>query len=57
MRDQGQPFNSSKAWRICIRSHAKNIVPEEAWEKRLEINRTPVWFLIRSIQLKLEIVD
>ena|GEM_PF-5942352 len=36
--------------------HAGNIVPEDAWEKRLGINDTPVWFLIRSTQLKLEVV-
>jgi hypothetical protein len=57
MLDQGQPFVSSKAWRICIRNHAKNIVPEDAWEKRLEIDGTPLWFLIRSMQVELEIVD
>ncbi len=53
MLDQGQPFDSNKAWHICIRNHAKKIVPDEAWEKRLEINGTPVWFLIRSMQLGL----
>jgi hypothetical protein len=57
MLDQGQPFSSSKAWRICLRNHAKDIVPEDAWEKRLEIDGTPLWFLIRSMQVELEIVD
>ena len=57
MLDQGQPFNSSKAWHICMRNHAENIVPEDAWEKRLEIDGTPLWFLIRSMQVELEIVD
>lgn len=56
MLDQGQPFDSHKAWQACIRNHAKNIVPEEAWENRLEITGTPAWFLIRSLQLKLDIV-
>ena len=56
MLDQGQPFDSAEAWRTCIRSHVKGIVPEGAWEKRLEIGRTPVWFLIRSMQLRLEAV-
>jgi len=56
MLDQGQPFDGSKAWQDCIRDHATAIVPEEAWEKRLEIAGVPVWFLIRSMQLKLEVV-
>lgn len=54
MLDRGQPFNSSEAWQTYMRNHAKNIVPDDAWEKRLEIDGTPVWFLIRSMQLKLE---
>jgi len=53
MSDQGQPFNSYRAWDICIRNHAENFVPDDAWEKKLEINGTPVWFLIRSMQLGL----
>ncbi len=53
MSDQGQPFNSYRAWDICIRNHAKNIVPDDAWEKKLEINGTSVCFLIRSMQLGL----
>jgi len=56
MLDQGRPFDDSKAWQACIRNHAKAIVPEEAWEKRLEIAGTPVWFLIRSMQLELQVV-
>jgi len=57
MSDQGQPFDSSKAWHDCIRSHAKGIVPEGAWEKRIEINGTPLWFLIRSMRVRMGIVD
>ena len=56
MLDQGQPFNDREAWQICMRNHAKNIIPEDAWEKRLEIDGIPTWFLIRSMQLKLEVV-
>jgi hypothetical protein len=57
MFDQGQPFDSIKTWHDCIRNHAKNIVPEGAWEKRIEIDSTPLWFLIRSMRLKMQIVD
>lgn len=56
MLDQGQPFDSPESWQICIRSHAKNIVPEGAWERKLEIDDTPVWFLIRAMRLTLEAV-
>lgn len=49
MIDQGQPFSNSTAWDKCIRSHAKEIVPENAWERRLDIGGTPLWFLIRSL--------
>jgi hypothetical protein len=56
MLDQGQPFNDREAWQTCMRNHAKNIIPEDAWEKRLEIDGIPAWFLIRSMQLKLEIM-
>lgn len=54
MFDQGQPFENKKGWDICIRNYAKNIVPDDAWERKLEINNIPVWFLIRSMQLGLE---
>ena len=57
MCDQGQPFDNNRTWDSCIRNHAKNIVPDDAWGKRLEINGTPVWFLIRSVQLELNKVD
>ena len=57
MCDQGQPFDNNRAWDSCIRNHAKNIVPGDAWGKRLEIKGTPVWFLIRSVQLELNKVD
>ncbi len=56
MLDQGQPFDSPEAWQTCIRNHAKNIIPEDMWETRTEIDGTPVWFRIRSMQLKLEAV-
>lgn len=57
MLDQGQYFDSGEAWQACIRNHSNGIVPEDTWERRLEINGTPVWFLIRSARLTLEVVD
>jgi hypothetical protein len=57
MCDQGQPFDNNSVWDSCIRNHAKNIVPDDAWGKRLDIDGTPVWFLIRSVQLEPKKVD
>ena len=56
MLDQGQYFDSDEAWQACIRNHSNGIVPEDAWERRLEINGTPVWFLIRSARLTLDVM-
>lgn len=55
MIDQGQPFDNVKAWEKAIRSHAKGRVPDNAWNKRLDIGSTPLWFLIRSIELTLNL--
>jgi hypothetical protein len=57
MLDQGERFDSPEAWQICIRDHAQGIVPEGAWDRKVHIGGTPVWFLIRSMQLKLEEYD
>lgn len=53
MLDQGQPFDSYEAWNISIRNHAKNMVPDNAWGQKFEINNTQMWFLIRSMQIGL----
>lgn len=49
MRDQGQPFDSALAWENSLRTHAKGIVPDEAWGNMFDINGTPAWFLIKSL--------
>ena len=51
MTDQGQFFDSNKAWEACIRNHSQNFVPADAWGKRLEISNMPAWFHIRSMEL------
>jgi len=52
MTDQGQPFDCHEIWQECIQKHAEGIVPETAWNERLEVNGIPIWFLIRSAQLR-----
>lgn len=57
MSDRGQPFDTSKAWHHCIWTHARGIVPETAWDKRLQIHGTPLSFIRRSVQLEAVVVD
>lgn len=49
--NQSQPFDDANAWEISMLNHAKGIVPTDAWNKRLEVSGTPMWFLIRSLEL------
>ena len=51
MSDQGQPFKDAKAWERYLLYHANGLVPNNAWEKRLLIGKTPIWFLIKSMEL------
>jgi hypothetical protein len=52
MADQGEPFHSTDEWSDVIRSHAHGIVPDHAWNTRLEINGTPMCALIRAVDLR-----
>jgi hypothetical protein len=51
MVDQGKPFNSTDEWDDIIRSHASGIVPDRVWNMKLEINGTPMYALIRTVDL------
>ncbi len=52
MIDQGQPFDSASAWENCLRAHAGGIVPDEAWGNKFNVNGTPAWFLIKSLDYR-----
>jgi len=52
MRDQGAPFTSAEDWDRALRHHAARIVPDIAWERRIEIGSTTVLPLIRSVQIE-----
>lgn len=52
MRD-GKPFASAAEWDDAVRSHGRGIVPEDAWERPIDINGTPLLPLIRSLELPL----
>ena len=55
MHDQGEPFANHASWEACLRSHAKSIVPDDAWGKRFQINGVPIWFLIKSMELPVDV--
>ena len=46
--DVGQPFADDADWRETFWSHAAPIVPEELFERRLDVGNAPAWFLVRS---------
>lgn len=52
MADQGKPFHSTNEWGDAIRGHAHGIVPDWAWNTRLEINSTSMCALIRAVDLR-----
>lgn len=53
MRDQGDPFATAADWEAAVRSHAKGIIPDAAWEWRLDVRGTSVIPTIRAMELPL----
>jgi hypothetical protein len=53
MEDRGTPFADGKAWAGVVKEYSQGFVPEAAWNKRLLIEDTPLWVLVRSIQVDL----
>jgi hypothetical protein len=49
--DVGPPFADEADWREAFWSHATHIVPDELFERRLDIGKAPAWFLVRSRQI------
>jgi hypothetical protein len=50
MRDQGEPFADPAAWEDLVKERSRGIVPEAVWDRRLMIQGTPLWVLIRSVE-------
>lgn len=48
IRDAGEPFATDAGWREVLLSHAKGSIPTECFDKRLEVEGTPIWLLVRS---------
>ena len=52
MAHRGQPFTSDRKWRTVMLNHSANLVPESAWEARLQTVQAPMWALLRTMELK-----
>ncbi len=53
MDDRGrETFDSASAWEAAVRDYARDIVPGAAWNRKLDIEGTPVYPLIRSMELR-----
>jgi hypothetical protein len=48
----GKPFVSDHEWHSMVLDHGANLVPADAWEKRLQTNAAPMWAMIRSLGLR-----
>ncbi len=51
MAMDGAPFKSEGDWTRALKGHARGVVDDSCWEKRIEVNGTPFWPLIRTIDL------
>lgn len=48
IRNIGAPFADEADWQLAFNTYVSGIVPLELFEKRLEIETTPVWLVSRS---------
>ena len=46
------PFRSAEEWRTLLLGHSEALVPEDAWERKLQAKAAPMWALIRTQDLK-----
>jgi len=51
-KDGRQIFDSASSWKRAVHEYALGIVPEQAWERKLDIKGTPVIPLIRSMDIR-----
>ena len=49
MTDRGKPFHSATEWLDVIKSHAERIVPNDAWDRPIDINGTKMRAIIQSV--------
>jgi hypothetical protein len=46
--DAGDPLLGDSHWHDVFTQHAASVVPQDIFERRLEVRGTPLWMLIRS---------
>ena len=51
MAADGAPFRSAGGWVRALNDHAQGVVDDSCWETRMEVNGTPFWPLMRTIDL------
>ena len=51
MAQDGEPFRSEGDWARALKDHARDVVDDSCWGRRLEVNGTPFRPLIRTIEL------
>jgi hypothetical protein len=44
-----EPFRDHDHWRETVLNSTRDIFPASLWERPIDINGTPLWFLIRSL--------
>ena len=49
MTDRGQPFHSATEWLDVIKSHAERIVPNDAWDRPIDVHGTKMRAIIQSV--------
>lgn len=51
MEKNGRLFTTQADWEACVRKHGNGIVPDAAWNNRIDVNGTPIYTKIRSLEL------
>ena len=51
MAQDGEPFRLEGDWARALKDHARGVVDDSCWGRRLEVNGTPFRPLIRTIEL------
>jgi len=46
------PFSSADEWSVAVREYSRGVVPDSAWGGKLVIGNTPIYPMIRSLDLK-----
>lgn len=50
--EMGDYFEDAHDWYNCVQNHSKGIIPRTVWGHPIDINGTPFWPLIKSIDIQ-----